>query len=70
MLIVLGLVRVRRISRLVDLAEPGPAWLQEEGAGISRQLMIRRLVSYRCVDGCVSPFLWVTRHGPIVVVTV
>ncbi len=66
-LLVHGLIRIRRISQLVGLAEPGPLWMQEEGASISRQLMIDRPVSYRCVDGNVSPFLWVRKSGPVVI---
>lgn len=66
-LLTFSLVRTRRISRLVRLANPGPPWLQELAERTAREIGIRRRVSLLCVDGCVSPFLWVTRGGPVVV---
>ncbi len=67
-LLVRSLVRIRKISRLVRLAKPGPPWMRNMAARLAKEIGIRRAVSLLCVDGCVSPFLWVTRTGPVVVV--
>lgn len=60
--------RTRRISRLVRLARVGPPWLREMTNKLARDMDIQRPVETLAIDGCVSPFLWVTRRSPSIVV--
>ena len=61
------LVRTRRVARLVRLAIPGPDWLQEIVDALAREAGVQQRVSVQTINGCVSPFLWVTRSGPSIV---
>lgn len=63
----MAVVRSRRMARLVRLAENGPQWLQA-WAITARGRSGGRLPRVKTLDGCLSPFLWVGRDGPVVVV--
>lgn len=61
------LVRTQRIARLVRLANTAPDWLQDMVDALARDSGVLRQVTILTIDGCVSPFLWVTRSGPSIV---
>lgn len=67
-IVLVCITRTRGIARLVRLAECGPDWLQEMADVLCRESNIQQVAKVLTIDGCVSPFLWVTRRGPSIVV--
>ena len=63
-----GVRRSRRIARLVRLGKSAPEWLQETVDDLANDIGVQRHVTALTIDGCMSPFLWVTINGPAVVI--
>ena len=62
-----SLSRVRLIGRLVRHAEPAPQWMQDVAFLASQRWDVKRVPSVRIVNGTISPFLWASSRGPLIV---
>jgi|GEM_PF-5516822 len=69
-LLLMCVSRVQQIERLVRHAEPASQWLQERVAVASRQMRLKRVPSIRIVHGTISPFLWGTWRGPLIILPI
>jgi len=57
----------RRVSRLVRLGEPAPAWVQKLTNDTAHDMRVNQTASVLLVQAQVSPFLWVSRGKPHIV---
>lgn len=67
LLLLMAFFRVRAIGRLVRHAQRGPRWLEVAATDAARQFELSCTPQVRIVDNHVTPFLWVTRSGPVIV---